>query len=113
MRANCILCVVLTDFFFPTHRTAQILLPYNFTSLDASEIQSIGKYLGAMTMLLKKWWCGCEFKIQNLNEGIDALVSWRRKAIEYYADYVGKKIGFQQTHLVIVRARAKSYTINY
>jgi len=76
--------------FFPTHHTAQILLPYISTSLDASKIHSVGKYLGAMTRQLKKWLCGCEYKIQTLNEGVDALVSWRRKAVEDYADYVEK-----------------------
>jgi hypothetical protein len=76
------------------------------------KIHSVEKYLAAMTTQLKKWRCGCEYKIQALNEGIYALVSLRRKVVEDYADYV-EKIGLQQTHLVIGQVRQKCYTINY
>jgi hypothetical protein len=49
-----------TRTLFPTHQTAEILLPQISTSLEPSEMPSVGKVLGVMTRLLKGYRRGCE-----------------------------------------------------
>jgi len=52
------------ELFFPTHHTAQILLPQNYTSLEPVKMSSVGRGVVVMTWLLKKLISGCEYGIQ-------------------------------------------------
>jgi hypothetical protein len=78
----------LDGLFFPTHPTAQIFHPQISTSLEPSKMPSVGKGLGMMVRLLKKW-----LRVQYSNwykTGIHALVTRWHKAVEVDGDYVKK-----------------------
>jgi hypothetical protein len=73
---------------FPTNPTAQILLPQISTSMEPSKMTSVGKGLGAMTRLLKKW-----LQVQDSDwykTGIHGFVSRWLKAVEVGGDFVKK-----------------------
>jgi hypothetical protein len=74
--------------FFPTHHTAQIVLPQISISLEPSKMPCVGKGLGVITSSLKKW---LQVQISVCyKKGVDALVSCWCKAVKVDGDYVEK-----------------------
>lgn len=62
--AMCVLHKNSNGQFFHAYHTAHILPPHIPTSWEPSKMPSVGKALGAMTRLLKKWRSDWEYKIQ-------------------------------------------------